>query len=304
MGISLYNIKRWSRMLAGRSIYHVDQNIGKAFIPGELAGYFNDLTQKVLQGDANMEKDIPFLEHSDGSHVQMPTMVFQYGLGAYDLWLLSEKKDESFLQKAKTCAEWAIAHQQTNGSWSNFVYIYSDNPYSAMSQGEGASLLLRIYQATNDAQMLIAAKTALDYMLIDAAAGGVSRHEGDDLYLLEYTHLPLVLNGWIFALFGLYDMILVQDDERYQAAYAATLKTMVKALPAFDCGYWSLYDKSGKITSPFYHKLHVAQMQALYQATGNVVFQQYADMFACYQGSLFKKTRAFVKKSWQKIVEK
>ena len=91
MGISLYNIKRWTKMLTGKSIYHVKQNIGKVFKPGELAGYFNDMTQKVLQGNENLENGIPFLEHSDGSHVQMPTMIFQYGLGAYDLWLIEWK---------------------------------------------------------------------------------------------------------------------------------------------------------------------------------------------------------------------
>ena len=101
MGISKYNIKRWIKMLTGKSIYHVDQGIGKAIDEG---GYYNDLTQKVLMGDSNLdENEIPFLEHSDGTHVQMPTMIFQYGLGAYDLWLI-EKKDQ-YRSKVKKCAD-------------------------------------------------------------------------------------------------------------------------------------------------------------------------------------------------------
>lgn len=43
MGISMYNIKRWIKMLMGNSIYHVTQDIGKIVDKG---GYYNDLTQK------------------------------------------------------------------------------------------------------------------------------------------------------------------------------------------------------------------------------------------------------------------
>lgn len=104
MGVSIYNIKRWIRMLTGKSIYHVEQGLGKAIGKG---GYYNDLTQKVLLGEKNLDENgIPFLEHDDGSHIQMPTMIFQYGLGAFDLWLLENK--EIYLNKAILCAEWAI----------------------------------------------------------------------------------------------------------------------------------------------------------------------------------------------------
>ena len=86
MGISMYNIKRWIKMLMGNSIYHVTQDIGKIVDKG---GYYNDLTQKVLLGEKNLDRQgIPFLEHCDGKHIKMPTMIFQYGLGAFDLYFL------------------------------------------------------------------------------------------------------------------------------------------------------------------------------------------------------------------------
>ena len=246
-----------------------------------------------------MENGVPFLEHSDGSHVQMPTMIFQYGLGAYDLWLIEKKKEH--LNKAITCADWAVENQQDNGAWSNFFYIYPDAPYSAMPQGEGASLLLRVHKETADDKYLVAAKKALQYMLLDVNMGGVAKFDGDSLYLLEYTHLPLVLNGWIFAFFGLYDMSLVCGD--FNNEMNQTLKTIKEALPKFDCGYWSLYDEAGKITSPFYHNLHIAQMQGLYLATGEQVFDQYCTKFKKYQDNKFFHARAFLKKAIQKIGE-
>jgi heparosan-N-sulfate-glucuronate 5-epimerase len=299
MGISLYNIKRWTKMLTGKSIYHVEQNIGKVFKPGELAGYFNDMTQKVLQGNNNLENGIPFLEHSDGTHVQMPTMIFQYGLGAYDLWLL-EGKDEYF-DKAKRCADWALEHQEVTGAWNNFFYIYPGHPYSAMPQGEGASLLLRMYKETGKNKFLNAARRALDFMLLDIKDGGVSRYE-NGLILLEYTHLPVVMNGWIFALFGLYDFNIVTGEK--QDELNKTIKTLATKLHEYDCGYWSLYDEYGKIASPFYHNLHIAQMEALYRITNKNIFKKYYDKFSNYQNNWLYSKRAFLMKVMQKIREK
>lgn len=45
--------------------------------------------------------------------------------------------------------------------------------------------------------------------------GGTSIYEGDDLLFAEYTHLPVVLNGWIFAWWGLYDYVVVTGDKGY-----------------------------------------------------------------------------------------
>ena len=79
------------------------------------------------------------------------------------------------------------------------------------------------------------------------------------------------------------------------------MQTIEKLLPKFDCGYWSLYDIKGKITSPFYHNLHIAQMKALYMISGNETFNFYAQKFTAYQRSLIKPKIAFIKKAFQKI---
>lgn len=297
MGINIYNIKRWTRMLTGKSIYHVNQGLGKAIKKG---GYYNDLTQKVLLGEKNLDENgIPFLEHEDGNHIQMPTMIFQYGLGAFDLWLLKNKKD--YLDKAILCAEWAIEHQKDDGSWSTFFYVYPDAPYSAMPQGEAISLLLRVYQETGEDKWIVAAKKAVEFMLTDVKAGGVAKRDNNKLYLLEYTHLPIVLNGWIFAAWGLYDAGEFWDE--YKEEFNKTVYTMVETLPKFDNGYWSLYDLGGMITSPFYHNLHIAQMEAMYMITNNSVFLNYQEIFKNYSDKWFNEKKAFIVKVFQKIKE-
>jgi len=44
---------------------------------------------------------------------------------------------------------------------------------------------------------------------------------------------------------------------------ASTVEAFVDFLPAFDAGWWSRYDKEGHLASPFYQRLHIAQLTAL-----------------------------------------
>ncbi|MGC8947554.1 MAG: hypothetical protein ACP5N6_15555 [Anaerolineae bacterium] len=60
---------RWTRVLAGRSYYHQPQRLGKAFRPGELAGYFNDLTGKTRWAGHADDEAIPVNVLADGRRV-------------------------------------------------------------------------------------------------------------------------------------------------------------------------------------------------------------------------------------------
>lgn len=303
MGLSLYNIKKWTKMIAGKSVLHVNQDMGKSFVPGQIEGYFNNLTEKVTMEPELIDNDnLPVLKTENGKIFEFPVAIFQYGLGAYDLYL--QTKDEKYLKKFLQTVKWASEKQLENGSWDNFSYIYPNNPYGAMCQGEGTSLLVRAYVYTHKEKYLQQAITSIRFMLTSVEDGGTSLFDGDDLVLLEYTHLPAVLNGWIFAAFGLYDLSIVADkNELYLDAFHKTIKTIEKYLSRFDNGYWSLYDLGKKITSPFYHRLHIAQMQALYIATGDKIFDDYAVKWDNYSKKWINRKRAFIKKAWQKIIE-
>lgn len=301
MALSLYNIKKWYLMLTGRSILHVNQDLGRFFSASELKGYYNNLTEKVTRLPELLDTDqLPTTKTEANEQVFFPVAVFQYGLGAYDLYLASEEKDERFLRKFLQCAHWAVEHQEPSGAWNNFFFMHPDHPYGAMVQGEGASLLLRAYAHSGDHRFLAAAKKAIDFMLTPLADGGTA--EGD--VLMEYTHLPAVMNGWIFAWWGLFDYVLQTHDEgRYKTALDRSCQALEEGLPQFACSYWSMYDLAGHIASPFYHHLHIAQMQAMFQLTGHKVFRQYAERWQRNEDSRFSHARAFVKKAWQKVRE-
>ena len=302
MGLSVYNIKKWYLMLTGKSVLHVNQDIGKCFSTKDIKGYYNNLTEKVTILPALLQSDeLPLLTIESGEKVEFPVGIFQYGLGSYDLYL--QTGEGRYKKKFLQCCQWALSHQETSGAWSNFFYIYPDHPYGAMCQGEGASLFLRGYRETGEPKYLAAARKAIDFMLKSVEDGGCLSITHDDYILLEYTHKAPVLNGWIFALWGLYDILLVCEDAHYANMYHSILETLIRYLPVFDNGYWSLYDTDGAITSPFYHHLHIAQMDALYQLTGQQAFSQYRLKWENDQKNKVRKTRAFVKKALQKILE-
>ncbi|OUP58046.1 hypothetical protein B5F14_08290 [Faecalitalea cylindroides] len=302
MGLSIYNIKKWIKMFTGNSVLHVDQSLGEVFTPSKLEGYFNNLTKKVEMQPQYLENDcLPTVKTEKGEDILFPVAIFQYGLGCWDLYLI--KKDEKYKIKFLQCAEWAIENQDSQGAWNNFFFAYPDHPYGAMAQGEGASLLTRAWQITKKEEFLKAAKRAIHFMLQPVEKGGTSKYIDEDLILLEYTHLPAVLNGWIFSVFGLYDICLVCEDEKFKTSLNKTLKTLENYMSFFDCDYWSNYDLNNHITSPFYHHLHIAQMKALYLITEKEVFLRYEKKWTKEERKKSNKIRAIIHKSIQKIKE-
>lgn len=304
MSVSLYNIKKWIRMLSGNSIEHVQQGEGKCYKTDEIAGYYNDLTAKVSNNQKVDNNGIPLFLTPKGNTIYFPIMIFQYGLGAYDNYLLSEKKNEDMKEIFIRCAKWALKNQETNGGWKNFIDEFPNTPYSSMAQGEGVSLLLRAYVETECEEYKSAAKKAVDFMLTSIENGGTAEYKNGKLYLHEFTHLPVVLNGWIFSLFGLYDFLRIEKNAEVSEKYERSVNTLVNELNKFDNGYWSMYNTDGMITSPFYHSLHIALLSVLYELTKIEVLKEYATRWDDYRHSKLKKSISFCVKVLQKIREK
>lgn len=304
MSINLYNIKKWYKMLNGSSLQHVNQGIGKCYSKNEIKGYYNDLTEKIKDEQILDDKGIPLLKVDNGNNIYFPIMIFQYGLGAYDKYLLSDKKDKKMLEKVISCAMWALKNQELNGAIKNFEYKYPKNPYSSMAQGELVSLLLRTYLETKDIVYKESAIKAINFMILDIKNGGTTEYIGEKIYFLEYTHLPVVLNGWIFSLFGIFDYLLLTKDKIVQQIYNHSLYTLEKELYKFDNEYWSMYNSENIIASPFYHKLHISQLYVLYDLTGIKKFKEYAIKWDGYLNKKYNKNKAFFIKVFQKILEK
>jgi len=69
--------------------------------------------------------------------------------------------------------------------------------------------------------------------------------------------------------------------------------------------YWSLYEQPGlrlpMLASPFYHDLHIVQLQIMHKITGKDIYKTYYQHWVKYKTSSFKRRRAFVMKALFKI---
>lgn len=300
MGISLYKIKKWYQMLTGQSIAHVNQKEGVFYSKDEVAGYYNDLTEKVTKSEADVL--VPKSRVDNGEEIFFSIGIFQYGLGAYDLYLSTG--DEAYKEKLLACADWAVENQQESGGFITFEFENPEAPYSSMAQGEGISMLIRAYKETEDERYLRAIELAKDFMLRSVSEGGTTVYHKAEVYLYERTDLPLILNGWIFSLWGLYDYGKFFGDESIMKTVDATVESLKRRLRDFDNGYWSKYDEGKMICSPFYHRLHIAQLRVMYDLFGDGIFLEYAEKWEGYQNSFLGSKKALVVKALQKIFER
>lgn len=294
---------KWLKMLLGKSDLHVNQGRGKIYSKEGIKGYYNDLTLKVnWHGEVDLD-GLPINVNEMGAKLYNPTTIAQFGLGNYDLYLLTNS--HVYYRQFINSVNWMVKDQHQCGGWDVFERLGSKRTYkySAMTQGEGASLLIRAFKETNNEEYLAKAKKAIDLMLLPVEKGGTSRYGNDKLFLEETVESKpvLILNGWIFAIFGLFDITKIIPELKYNYALEKTLDTLKSELKKYDSGYWSYYDQCGRLASPFYHNLHIALLDALYDLFNIEEFKIVRDTWASYLKSNYNKGRAFIIKAYQKI---
>ena len=113
-----------------------------------------------------------------------------------------------------------------------------------------------------------------------------------------------MLNGWIFSAFGLFDAWKLTGKLKYSEAWKQTSDGIKNSLCKFDAGHWSYYDMGGKLTSPFYHSLHIELLKALNHLLPDSEYERYIDKWSTEKNSWIWNKVAFVRKAMQKIAEK
>jgi hypothetical protein len=300
-------LKRWIGMATGNNLMAIPQGMGKIYSIEDIQGYYNDLTGKVSKKALLDDDGIPMNKIVSGEVVYFPITIFQYALGLWDYYLLTNKEDykNSFIK----LSNWIVNAQRNDGSWDCFSVIgHSKYTVSAMGQGEAISVLVRIYKMTMDSVYLEAARKAVKFMICEVKEGGTLIIEGKKYIFEEYPNWKekrvSVLNGWIFSLFGLYDYLKIDDNNHIRDIFNKSVLTLAHSLRYYDTGYWTYYDRIGRIASPAYHELHISLLQALYEISGIETFKVYSDKWTCYKRIKRYRCKAIVKKAIQKLKEK
>jgi heparosan-N-sulfate-glucuronate 5-epimerase len=296
----------WYRMFAGTSYYHRQQNLGRVFVPGELNGYFNDLTGKADWMGQTDQDGLPVSSLSTGKSVHFPILLCQKALGHWDNWLIHERPEDS--RQFLNIADWLQRTQDSAGGWDTWGSMGKPQQYrySAMTQGQAMSVMSRAFKLTRRPEFERAGASALELLRRPIQEEGVCCYEGQNVFLEEFpsARRDTVLNGWIFALFGVHDYLLVFPDHKGREFYASTCDCLTRSLGTYDAGYWSYYSSGTKrLASPFYHKLHLSQLQALRQVTEAPAVGSILDAWTRCEKSPVCKSRAVVVKGFQKLRE-
>jgi hypothetical protein len=185
--------------------------------------------------------------------------------------------------------------------------FYSNN--SALAQGLALSFGVRLLQyvpcdafLTKQFESLIVRVS--DNMLLPVDRGGTCFSNGKEIFFLEFPRKDgnVVLNGWICAIFGLYDYNKFSNDARVASMLDSTIETLEMRLPEYHLpSGWALYDNMGRICSPFYQDLHVALLDAMFRITGSEVFKTYMLSAGKANGRL-NRARYTVVKALQKLL--
>lgn len=253
----------------------------------ELGPYYIDFSDSIKNYEQNIwggafdDDGIPYILSEGGKYYSIVNLA-QYGL------LLISRPDVELLLLTKIASKIIDAGVYNNGLYL-FVHHYHEEKYkvsppwiSAMAQGEAASFLYRLHQITGKEEYLEIAEKAINALSINVSDGGVLTYLDDKyVWLEEYPSNPpsFVLNGFIYAVFGLMDAQRIAPNENRSKLLNECIQTLVYAVPKFDCGYWSYYDLLKKELVRYYYQknVHVIQLEALYEMTGNDVFSFYAN---------------------------
>jgi len=262
------------------------------------------------------EHGIPMLDYHGNIGLQYnPIAIAQYGLGSYNLYLDSNNKRR--LNKFYAVADWLLENLKPNQKdvfvWHHyFDFEYRDtliSPwYSGLAQGLGLSVLARAYKESNNQEYLEGHSKAWISMTKNLDDGGVLYNDTEgNIWIEEYIVSPPthILNGFIWALWGVYDNWKLNNSNSAKILFEKCIKTLKYNLIKYDSGYWSLYEQSDTflpmISSPFYHKLHIVQLKILYNLTKESFFDELARKWELYNHSILKRNKALIKKTLFKI---
>lgn len=239
----------------------------------------------------------------------------QWALGCYEHYLAGE--GEVWLDGAIRCADELLAEQQASGplegGWLHkqaFPHTLPLRPpwLSAMAQGEGASLLVRLFAESGERRYAEGARRALLPLAVDASDGGVRARLDGRSFPEEYPTQPpsFVLNGGMFAMWGIHDVGLGLGDDEAVSSFERSVDTLAANLHRWDLGYWSRYDlfphPVPNVASSFYHDLHIKQLQMTHGLSVRPQLAQTAQRWASYRDSSTNRRRAFAGKALFRLV--
>ncbi len=270
-----------------------------------------DLSPKALYPGPFDRDGIPLLTSTESDYPYNSVTIAQYALGLYEEYLVSG--DLKYLEKFRRQALWLLNTCCENKDvifWKegSSVFDYDLHPpwVSGMAQGEILSVLCRFYILEPDQKLHILIEKVVNGYSTPVQKGGFQVRLNEGIFFEEMpSRIPsLILNGFIFSLFGLYEAFIILNNELAYSFFAEGVSTLVKLLPKYDLNFWSLYDlysPESTISSFYYHQLHIELLRAMNIITNESIFSEFSSKWKKYYNNPYFKGRAGLIKIKQRL---
>jgi heparosan-N-sulfate-glucuronate 5-epimerase len=178
---------------------------------------------------------------------------------------------------------WLIKYIEPDGAYQHhFKFPFYKNfpsPWiGGLAQGLAISALCIAYKRKKEEEILNTAKKAFTCLKKECTI-----KDGNNTWIEEYPLKLHILNGFIYAIFGVYDINEITHMKTSNDLFNQCIQTLENTLKDYDLGYWSRYSLHGSMPSTFfYHTLHIKQLNALYKITKNDLFLSYANKWSKY----------------------
>jgi hypothetical protein len=262
-----------------RGVGYEAQPPGPAFEKDRIRGYFIDFRAKTTSPSAAEPGGL------------VPAGLAQLALGWWERMLGGESHArEEFERVCDLCVKRAERHgEELRWRYETVSPKYPPSEsgrYSSLAQAQMASVFVRAHVALDESYYADRALAAIRPLLETSSEMVAETPDGPVLEEAPSEPPSHVLNGWIYALWGLHDVEVALGLKRAGEMKAASIECLRKKLPSYDIGWWTKYSlyphRLADLAKPFYHRLHVDQLDVMYRLTGIADFREAGSRWRTY----------------------
>lgn len=159
---------------------------------------------------------------------------------------------------------------------------------SGLAQAQAASTFVRAHLASGEDRFAELAVRAIAPILPGSPSGLLVRTSHGPVPEEAPSGQPsLILNGWIYALWGLWDVAVGLGSEGCRSLFEESTMCLREMIARYDIGWWSRYSlyphRLPDLAKPFYHRLHIDQLDVMARLVAAGDLGETARRWAAYE---------------------